>query len=322
MQIEDEVYGDFEIKEPVLKDLINSPTIQRLKGISQQGMPREIYHREVFSRFEHSIGVFLLLRKLGANLHEQIAGLIHDISHTAFSHVIDWVIGDPSKENHQDNTFLEILEKSEIPKILAKHEIDIKKISDLDLFTMLEQEAPSLCADRIDYSLRELITLGYAQEVKKIIKNLSTKNGQIVFISKETAETFAKKYAMLQKENWAGKESKARYHILAEILKIALEEKYITLEDFHKTDKEILNMLYKTEKQEILDGLKKLKKGFDIIETNDEKSIPLKKKFRYVDPEVLIENEIKNLSSLSKSYKQFITNEIKDSKKTIFIKIQ
>jgi uncharacterized protein len=322
MQIKDKVYGDFEITEPVLIELINSPTLQRLKGVSQQGMPRAFYHREVFSRFEHSIGVFLLLRKLGANLYEQIAGLLHDISHTAFSHVIDWVIGDPSKEDHQDNIFLEILEKSEIPKILSEHGIDIEKISDLESFTLLETEAPSLCADRIDYSLRELIDLGYLQEVKNIVNNFSTKNGQIVFIEKEIAEDFARKYAMLQREHWAGNEAKARYHILAEILKIALEEKYLNLEDFHKTDDEILDILSKTEREEILEGLQKLKDGFNILESNDEKSISLKKKFRYIDPEVLIGNEIKRLSALSESYNKFITNEIEDSKKIISIKIQ
>jgi HD superfamily phosphohydrolase len=33
----------------------------------------------------------LLVRRLGASLEEQIAALLHDVSHTAFSHVIDSV---------------------------------------------------------------------------------------------------------------------------------------------------------------------------------------------------------------------------------------
>lgn len=321
MLLKDRVYGDFEIVEPVILELINSPTLRRLKGISQQGMPREFYHREVFSRFEHSIGVFLLLRKLAAVLDEQIAGLLHDISHTAFSHVIDWVIGDPSKEDHQDNIFLKILKTSEIPTILIKHKIDMEKISNLGSFTLLEQEAPSLCADRIDYSLRELIDLGYNNEVKKIVDNLTTKNGQITFVSREIAEDFARKYAMLQREHWGGNEAKARYHILAEILKTALEENILDLKDFQKTDKEILEMLYKTGRKEILEGLRKLKEGFKILESSDEKSISLKKKFRYIDPEVLVNDKIKCLGSISKSYAHFIAKEIEESKKIISIKI-
>ena len=37
----------------------------------------------------------MLLAKKGASLTEQIAGLIHDVSHTVFSHVIDRVVGNP-----------------------------------------------------------------------------------------------------------------------------------------------------------------------------------------------------------------------------------
>lgn len=322
MLIKDKVYGEFEIKEPVLIELINSPTLLRLKGVSQQGMPSEFYCREVFSRFEHSIGVFLLLKRLRAGLNEQIGGLLHDISHTAFSHVVDWVIGDPSKEDHQDNIFLEFLKKSEIPSILDKYGVDVDKISDLESFTLLEQDAPSLCADRIDYSLRELVNLGYNEEAKIIIDNLRTINGQIVFKSKEIAEIFAKKYAMLQREYWAGNESRARYYILAEILKIALKEKYLSLEDFYKTDEEVLDILSKTKKKEILEGLKKLKEGFVIIESEDEEDISLEKKFRYIDPEVLINDKVQKLSSVSENYNKFIQKEIEDSKKIIFIKIQ
>jgi len=322
MLIQDNVYGDEEIKEPVLLELINSPTLQRLKGISQQGMPREFYHREVFSRFDHSIGVLLLLRKLGASLNEQIAGVLHDISHTAFSHVIDWVIGDPSKEDHQDNIFLDFLKKSEIPFILEKHSISLESTSDLESFTLLEKEAPSLCADRIDYSLRELIDLGYEKKVKFLVSNLTSVKGQVVFKTKEAAEDFGKSYAKLQREHWAGNEAKARYHILAEILRIALDEKHLSLEDFHRTDEEILAILANTDNKDILNGLNRLKNGFTIKESRENGSgLELTKKFRYVDPEVFISGELKTLSSISKEYKTLIEKEKEHSKKVTRVDI-
>ena len=79
MKLNDSVYGEEEINEPVLLELINSKPVQRLKGISQMGLPKDYYHRPVFSRFDHSVGVLILLRRLNANLREQIAGLLHDI---------------------------------------------------------------------------------------------------------------------------------------------------------------------------------------------------------------------------------------------------
>ena len=111
MKINDRVYGNQEINEAILLDLINSNSIKRLKDISQIGMPDEYLSFSGFSRYEHSLGVMILLKRLRANLEEQVAGLLHDISHTPFSHVIDWVIGDPTKEDYQDSIFREFLEK-------------------------------------------------------------------------------------------------------------------------------------------------------------------------------------------------------------------
>ena len=68
MILKDDVYGEEKIQESVLINLINSKPVQRLKKISQFGIPKEYYHKETFSRFEHSIGVLILLRRLGANL--------------------------------------------------------------------------------------------------------------------------------------------------------------------------------------------------------------------------------------------------------------
>ncbi|HUB93002.1 MAG TPA: HD domain-containing protein [Verrucomicrobiae bacterium] len=89
MTIDDRVYGSAEVNSNVLLDLINSQPVQRLKGIAQFGIPDEFYHKQNYSRYEHSVGVMILLQRLGASEEEQIAGLLHDVSHTAFSHVID-----------------------------------------------------------------------------------------------------------------------------------------------------------------------------------------------------------------------------------------
>jgi len=62
----------------------------------------------------------------------------------------------------------------------------------------------------------------------------------------------------------------------------------------------------------ILDNLNILKKGFDVVES--ENGIELKKKFRYIDPEVLVNGSYKNLSFLSKEYFELLEIEKEKSK--------
>lgn len=305
MIIEDKVYGKMELKEKVLIDLINSKAVQRLKGIAQYGVPDNYFHRKSgFSRYEHSVGVMLLLIKLNTNLKEQIAGLLHDVSHTAFSHVIDHVLGDPTKEDFQDNSHLSFIENSEIPKILAKYNFDYKEISNLENFNLLENHAPDICADRIDYSLREFFNFMDKNELNYMINSFIVINGKIVFNSLEMAEKFAFNYSKCQSELWGSDQTRTRYYLLALALKIALDKKLICLEDFYKNDSEVINILINSKNESILKILSGLEKGFKIIEGKSKNSIVLNKKFRFVDPEFYSEGKLRRVSEVSNTYKE------------------
>ncbi|MDR3559265.1 MAG: hypothetical protein P4L58_02590, partial [Candidatus Pacebacteria bacterium] len=111
MKCQDRAYGQVEITEPVILDLLNSPELQRLKEISQAGYYEPYYPGTNHSRYEHSLGDCLLLNKFGATIEEQIAGLIHDVSHSAFSHAVDYALfeGSEKEHNHQDNYFEEFV---------------------------------------------------------------------------------------------------------------------------------------------------------------------------------------------------------------------
>jgi uncharacterized protein len=320
MRVFDKIYGEEEVGEEVLIDLINCSTIQRLKEISQYGLPQEYYHKKIFSRFDHSVGVLILLRRLGADLNEQIGGLLHDISHTAFSHVIDWVVGDPTKEDHQDNTFSEFLENKDITEIFEKYNIDKSKIVNVETFPLLEQEAPSLCADRIDYTLREMWDFNKKEMVKEIVKDLTVVNNQIVFKTKDNAEKFGNEYANLQREHWAGDEAKSRYYILSKILKLAMKNNLLNLEDFKKTDDYVINILKKSGDEKILEGLSLLRNGFRANQSED--GILLLKKFRYVDPEVLLNDSVVSLSTVSNDYSELLRKEKENSNVKVKVDIR
>ena len=307
MILEDKIYGKEEINENILIDLINSNEIQRLKNVSQLGMPEEYFSKKGFSRYEHSLGVLILLRKLGANLNEQVAGLLHDVNHTVFSHVVDWIFGDPTKEDYQDNNFLKFIKNSFIPKILKKYNFDIINLENLKNYSLLEQDAPSLCADRVDYSLRELAIDGFLKESVMIFRNLMNINGRIVIKNLEIGKLFYEKYSFLNKTSWSGEDSRMRYVILSNILKKAFEKDILCFEDLNKSEKDILDILYESNEDYILENLNLLKTGFNLIE--DEKGIELKTKFRYIDPEIVFDENYEKLSNLSEEYRKIIEQE-------------
>ncbi|MFP9052094.1 HD domain-containing protein, partial [Enterococcus faecalis] len=99
MEISDIIYGQHHI-DGVLEELIKSAPVQRLKGIYQGGASFLVNRKWNVTRYEHSIGVMLLIKKLGGTIEEQIAGLLHDVSHTAFSHVVDVVFENQAEDYH------------------------------------------------------------------------------------------------------------------------------------------------------------------------------------------------------------------------------
>lgn len=76
LKIVDKIYGEFEIDE-VLAALIESNAMQRLKGVHQGGASFLVHENWNVTRYEHSVGVMLLIRQLGGSVEEQIAGLLH-----------------------------------------------------------------------------------------------------------------------------------------------------------------------------------------------------------------------------------------------------
>src|SRR5215472_6481533 len=151
--IHDQILGTHQINEPILIDLLQSSAITRLQGIHQAGGSYLVRARRDRSRYEHVVGVMLLIRMLGGSLEEQIAGLLHDVSHTAFSHVADQVFQRLADDYHEQH-FQRLVLRSDIPVVLERHGISLGEIFEMERWSLLDQPLPDLCADRIDYTLR------------------------------------------------------------------------------------------------------------------------------------------------------------------------
>lgn len=296
MTIVDRIYGTHEVTESVLVDLIHSVAVQRLKGISQFGLPDHLFNRDGFSRYEHCVGVMLLLRMHGASIEEQAAGLLHDVSHTAFSHVIDFVFDSAKDEDFQDRNHDAYIRRTDLPAILEKHGMTVEQVTDYHRYTLLEQDAPALCADRLDYAFREFTQ----KELSESLPQLLAHNGAFLFATSDAALAFADGYLRLQMTRWGGYEVATRYDVLSRMLKRALELHVIEMNDFWKDDAYIVNRLEGCSDDFITRGLALLKhRDLAFMERVD---IPSVKKFRWVDPDVVVGNDMKRLSELRPEY--------------------
>lgn len=305
MRIEDDIYGVFDVTSDAVIDIINCRSMQRLKRISQFGVPDEFYHRKNVSRYDHSVGVMLLLRSLGATEEEQIAGLLHDVSHRAFSHVYDWLVEDhtqtgPKEEKSQDKNHLDFIQRSEIPQILTKHGFDVDRITNYSHFTLLESDLPLLCADRADYSLRELPS----EQAQGIFKGLTTADGQIVCADFETAAKFGRAFLMLQVEHWGGYEAVARYAHFSAILKEALKTGIIMYEDFLIDDQTIVAKLKRSANVQILKALQALRQN--PLRCSSESGEVFYKKFRFIDPVFMANHRLTCLTEVDQEFDQLL----------------
>ncbi len=299
-------YGSFEVVEPVLLDLIESQPVQRLKSVSHQGIikPAKLF----YSRFEHSIGVMLLLRKFGAGLEEQVAGLLHDVSHTAFSHSSDMLFGSYEIQGFQDSIQAKKVESGVVSEILLRNGFDPARIGLPELFPLLEREAPDLCADRLDYSFRDMTALGV--DVSPVLKHLIIFREEFVFDSKQWAGFYARNYVSLQMEHYASLNDMTKVKILMTALQIALNRGIITREDvIGGVDEEVINKINASGDEDSWNLIDSLKKGdYNVLSGGD---VVLKAKFRFVDPKFVENGGLLRLSEVDSSYKKLLESDRK-----------
>ena len=288
MKLKDRVYGEFKITEPVIIDLINSKPAQRLKNIEQLGLPKEWHYGLSFSRFEHTMGVLALCYKFNRSVKEKIAAILHDIAHTAFSHVYDYLL-DYYHENFHDEYLKDYIENTEIRKILKKHNFDSKHFHDIEIdssFDLIKQKTRRLTFDRLDYTLREYTLINKDYDYKSFLDSIIIKDNKIILENKDKAKEIYDIYKYLYENNWGSDNHKTQYMIFVDILNYAIKKKLITHKDFYKDDKYILDILLNSKDDYILNNIKSL-------ETKDFEIKTYKKKLRVLNPLYLENNQQK-----------------------------
>ena len=291
MIVNDSVYGQIEFSNSLEKIILTKP-IQRLKNINQGGAIFLAYPNIKTTRFEHSLGVCHLIKVLGGNEREQIAGLLHDISHTAFSHIIDYVL-DNKDEDFHEHYKLRFLNQEDLFKVLRSLELEPKDFVEDKHFTLLEAEHPFLCADRIDYTLRDLIAWGKIsqQQAQEFIESLFILDGKIVIKSVFWGQWFKDNYEYLNNYIFQDSKNIAANALLSQLLKEALSNEVVTIEDFFLDERYIINKL---------NSCSSFKQSFNSIaiqiENENDRPNNINLKRRFVNPLVVENKRVAQLS--------------------------
>ena len=172
MYIKDCIYGLIEVPE-YCKIFLDTPEVQRLRKIKQLGLVCYVYPSATHTRFEHSIGVMHLAGavadKLQLSLEEkkllQIAGLLHDVGHLSFSHLMDYILETDVKiqQDHEQRSVQVLKRLNEKLSILPEEWVDM--ISCMILGDETRREKKYLTQilsyiDRMDYIQRDAYHIG------------------------------------------------------------------------------------------------------------------------------------------------------------------
>lgn len=245
IELNDFLYGKLEFPQ-IFAELLETDAMKRLAGIHQSGAIFLVNPDICHSRLEHAIGVTMLIKKMGGSELEQIAGLLHDVSHTAFSHVGDYVF-DHADEDYHEKVFAEVIYRSQIPDVLLRYGYDVNQIL-YGEFSILEQPLPSLCADRLDYTLRDAVYGGIIsrQKAREFLNKVVLSDGKIAVTDDVQVSWINEVFEKLNNEVF-----KLPLHLyangkMAELIRSFLKKGLLKESDMFKTDTLLLNKIRTT----------------------------------------------------------------------------
>ncbi len=323
LTIEKTIMGPQKICDPFIIKTIKAPIMQRLKGVDQSGLPH-YFNKSLpqYTRFEHCIGVYLITRKAHESEKrqtqnqkaEQLAALLHDASHTVFSHTGDFVFSNKNyhhDHSYQDHIHLWFLEKMGIKELLKGTSFTLKELDpDLPQYKALEQSYPDMCADRIEYNLHTALVFGKItlEEIQEILNSLYFKDGKWFFTNKAHAKRFASFSLYFTEHFWSSPFNEVLNHLGAKLIKRALKLNIITEDDLHfGQDNPVLEKIKSSCDSEIQELLKKLEthdKHYK-VGTKENHTYHRVSKFRGIDPWVQTsKNAYQRLTNLDPDFKK------------------
>ncbi|UEL46911.1 HD domain-containing protein [Terrisporobacter hibernicus] len=304
-----------------IKELINTPEFKRLSNVGMNcGCEYTSFpifsNGKDYTRYEHSIGVALIIWHFTKDIKQSIAGLLHDISSPVFAHVIDFLNGDHETQESTEEKTEEIIANSmEIQEILKKYNLSTKDVYDYHMYPIADNDSPLLSADRLEYTLGNAFYYDFKsmEEIRDMYEDLVVSvnefgQSEISFSTLDKAIEFTC-VSIENSKVYSSNVDRFAMQYLADLLKLAVNKRVISMKDLYTVEDQVISKLKKDEE------LKSMWKDFTKLSqifTSKEKpeygywvNIPAKK--RYINPQVVSQGRVSSLSkNLSKEIDDFL----------------
>jgi deoxynucleoside triphosphate triphosphohydrolase SAMHD1 len=201
--------------DPLLISIIDTPEFQRLRYIKQLGICYFVFSGASHNRFEHCLGVSYLCGEMIKSLKSKqeelnitdrqvilvkIAGLVHDLGHSCFSHFFDHLFLKNKLNNEDENINHEYRSGWLFEYIVKKYKLKvtkdeckfIKKLINPGkndtgfIFDIVANKKNGLDCDKFDYIIRDSFNVGldYSFDPSRLIKEAYVINNNICYPDK------------------------------------------------------------------------------------------------------------------------------------------
>ncbi len=242
-----------------LKNAAAAPEMLRLRdvgmncGCEYTSFPR-FQRLAPYSRFDHSLGVALIVWHFTQDPAQTLAGLLHDIATPVFAHVIDFLKGDYMEQEATEVGTAEIIAASPaLRTVLRDLGLSVEDVCDYHRYPIADNHAPKLAADRLEYTLGNCVNyqirtperaLQYYRDL--VVSQNEDGAPELAFQSRHLAEDFA--FAALScSEIYVADEDRWAMQELAELLRNAIGIGVIAERDFFTTESEVIEKLLKSQ---------------------------------------------------------------------------
>jgi len=238
-----------------LVDAARTDAVQRLRyvgmncGCEYTAFP-EFAGIAPYSRFDHSMGVALIVWHFTGNRAQAMSGLLHDIATPVFAHVIDFLHGDHMRQESTEGATAQFIRSSaQIVGVLEKYGLSPEAVDDYHRYPIADNDSPRLSADRLEYTLGNavnyrILSTGEAAHLYSDLTVGINESGEteLVFRHRECALAFGEA-ALRCSKIYVSDSDRYAMQYLAELLKQAITEGILTETDLYLQEQAVIDKL-------------------------------------------------------------------------------